>query len=308
MEQSDPALYHLLNKGMEQNIDRIVSNEMVQQGQMQTPKTPQRSETPQTAAAHIKRPLNPFMIWSKTQRRKICEAYPDMHNAEISKQLGADWKNMSSEEREPFVKEAERLRILHTQMYPNYKFQPRKKPRGEPTAKSKEQQKKKTSSADPSKVQSYGAMVAAQQNWNQSAGRIQDVTAAAQYSAYGGFGGGFFMPMDQMVTNQMGQNPYTAMNAYYHPQLHQGYASFPQFQDLSGPSTSTAPQTRPLSNASSSLGYGSNASEESISPNTSTSTQIGGASGDDITAFNFLAPKQDDAKSFEFRCIPLHKL
>jgi hypothetical protein len=52
---------------------------------------------------------------------------PDVHNAEISKRLGARWKTLDKEGRKPFVDEAERLRQLHLKEYPDYKYRPRKK-------------------------------------------------------------------------------------------------------------------------------------------------------------------------------------
>lgn len=85
------------------------------------------TQTKKHSPGHIKRPMNPFMVWSQLERRKICEVTPDMHNAEISKQLGAKWKEMSEDDKKPYVDEAERLRKLHLQEYPDYKYRPRKK-------------------------------------------------------------------------------------------------------------------------------------------------------------------------------------
>jgi len=61
------------------------------------------------------------------ERRKISELQPDMHNAEISKRLGRRWKELTDEDRQPFVEEAERLRVLHCREYPDYKYRPRKR-------------------------------------------------------------------------------------------------------------------------------------------------------------------------------------
>ena len=67
------------------------------------------------ATNHVKRPMNAFMVWSQIERRKISEVAPDMHNAEISKRLGARWKLLDENDRTPFIEEAERLRLLHMQ-------------------------------------------------------------------------------------------------------------------------------------------------------------------------------------------------
>lgn len=76
---------------------------------------------------HVKRPMNSFMVWAQSARRKLAEQYPHVHNAELSKMLGKLWRMLSAAEKQPFVEEAARLDKKHKEENPDYKYRPRRR-------------------------------------------------------------------------------------------------------------------------------------------------------------------------------------
>lgn len=86
-------------------------------------------ENLKTDLTHIKRPLNPFMVWAAAERRKIVAQNPRIYHPTISKKLGLMWKQLTDREQLPFFIESARLKEIHRKIYPNYKYCPQRKKR-----------------------------------------------------------------------------------------------------------------------------------------------------------------------------------
>ena len=58
----------------------------------------------------IKKPMSSYMLFNKEQYTKVKAENPDMPLTEITKLVGAKWKEMSDGDKAPYVKEAEELK------------------------------------------------------------------------------------------------------------------------------------------------------------------------------------------------------
>lgn len=128
----------------------------------------------------VKRPMNAFMVWSRGQRRKMAQENPKMHNSEISKRLGQEWKMLNETEKRPFIDEAKRLRAIHMKEHPDYKYRPRRKTKNLPK---KNGLGMGSAFLDPIKSQNiYQPMPAA---WQQPISSVSTAPYFDSYSLYG---------------------------------------------------------------------------------------------------------------------------
>lgn len=79
--------------------------------------------------SHVKRPMNAFMIWSSRKRRELARENPRLHNSQISKILGSEWRKLTEDEKQKFFAQAKLISELHMIEHPDYKYRPKRRPR-----------------------------------------------------------------------------------------------------------------------------------------------------------------------------------
>nr|APW77290.1 Sox25 [Hydractinia echinata] len=89
---------------------------------MESNRKPKEERTHNTK---VKRPMNAFMLWSKQKRREISRKDPSLHNAQISKLLGEEWKVLDVDAKLPYVEESQKLMMKHKKEHPDYRYKPR---------------------------------------------------------------------------------------------------------------------------------------------------------------------------------------
>ena len=73
--------------------------------------------------------MNAFMIWSSRKRRELARENPRLHNSQISKILGSEWRKLTEDEKQKFFAQAKLISELHMIEHPDYKYRPKRRPR-----------------------------------------------------------------------------------------------------------------------------------------------------------------------------------
>ncbi|KAI8378520.1 high mobility group box domain-containing protein [Blakeslea trispora] len=89
----------------------------------QTQKQPQQTNATESASSEaptrVTRPPNAYLLFNKEMRRILKNQDPSMKVADISKEVGFRWKNMSKEQKEHYIIQANKLKEEQKALHPN---------------------------------------------------------------------------------------------------------------------------------------------------------------------------------------------
>ncbi|KAK0389707.1 hypothetical protein NLU13_3280 [Sarocladium strictum] len=88
-----------------------------------------------TSDPKIPRPRNAFILYRISHHTKVAQDNPGLSNPDISKIIGDKWKKEPDEEKERWRKLADEEKRRHQQMYPEYRYKPRRASKGQPPRK-----------------------------------------------------------------------------------------------------------------------------------------------------------------------------
>ncbi|KAI9249768.1 high mobility group box domain-containing protein, partial [Phascolomyces articulosus] len=71
------------------------------------------------APIRVTRPPNAFLLFNKEMRKQLKDSNPSMKVAEISKEIGERWKNLSPEEKSRYVSQANSIKETQRALHPN---------------------------------------------------------------------------------------------------------------------------------------------------------------------------------------------
>lgn len=82
----------------------------------QLTKLPPVTTTSPAKPAKIPRPLNSFMIFRLEKQREILDRCPGANHRDISKIISKWWKELSSEDKQKYITEADKLKMEHRRL------------------------------------------------------------------------------------------------------------------------------------------------------------------------------------------------
>ncbi|KAF2838977.1 hypothetical protein M501DRAFT_934362 [Patellaria atrata CBS 101060] len=84
------------------------------------------SKKSRKSASKIPRPPNAFILYRQHHHSKVLSECPGIHNNDISKVIGIQWKNEQQDVKKAYQDMAAEAKRIHALTYPNYQYQPRK--------------------------------------------------------------------------------------------------------------------------------------------------------------------------------------